>query len=98
MRAAYLSNDLVYMLVYPFVRDMGFLTGSTTLFEKWGFGCVLNHQFYMRLEVLDVSNFESLAFFQGLDKVGGIQHGVKGAGVQPGEAALHDLDLQGVLS
>ncbi len=50
------------------------------------------------LEILYISDLEALAFFQGLDKVGGIQHGVEGARIQPGKASLHDLDLQGFLS
>ncbi len=56
-------------------------------------GVLANGKHLICLEILDISDFETLAFFKGLDKVGGVQHGIEGAGVQPGETALHDLDL-----
>ena len=33
------------------------------------------------LEILDVGDLEALAFFEGLDKVGGVQHRVKSSSV-----------------
>ena len=48
----------------------------------------------MCLEILDVGDLEALAFFKGLDKLRGFQHGVEGAGVQPGGAPGQNLDLE----
>ena len=51
----------------------------------------------MCLEILDVGNLEALAFFKGHNKLGGLEHGIKGARIQPSETALHNLNLQSSL-
>ena len=45
------------------------------------------------LKVFNISDLETLAFFKGLDKLGGFQHGIKSARVQPGITTLHDLNF-----
>ena len=45
-------------------------------------------------DLLGAGDLEALAVLDGLDEVGGVEQGVVGAGIEPGEAAAEDLGAE----